>query len=304
MSELPESQLLRFTGPARLEKAVSTLRGILLGITADRVLRKSEIAALNSWVSEHEDLMHKAPIRSMIENIEMVLVQPDDAAEELHDLAWLADAFSHEGQRWEAITGNMQELHGLLHGIVADSQINQAELSKLKRWIDSHQELRGAWPYSEIESLILQVYADGKIDEKEHAGLLSFFGEFALRGDKRVVEPLVVGVEMSVGGICAVCPDVALPKNKYCFTGKSRRASRSDLHKIVSAHGGECSDRVVQTLNYLVVCSEGSRIWAYECYGRKVEDAVGLRKQGYSVQIIHENDFWDAVADLGGEVPR
>lgn len=31
--------------------------------------------------------------------------------------------------------------------------------------------------------------------------------------------------------------------------------------------------------------------WAFSCYGRKVEKAVQLRKDGSQVIIVHENDF-------------
>lgn len=51
-------------------------------------------------------------------------------------------------------------------------------------------------------------------------------------------------------------------------------------------------------VNYLVVGGEGNPCWAYACYGRKVEKAVELRRQGHPIVIVHENDFHDAVLDL------
>lgn len=32
--------------------------------------------------------------------------------------------------------------------------------------------------------------------------------------------------------------------------------------------------------------------WAYACYGRKVEQAIGLRKAGSQLLLVHEADFW------------
>jgi len=33
-------------------------------------------------------------------------------------------------------------------------------------------------------------------------------------------------------------------------------------------------------------------------YGRKVEKAIQLRKEGHKIILVHENDFWDAIEDL------
>lgn len=41
----------------------------------------------------------------------------------------------------------------------------------------------------------------------------------------------------------------------------------------------------------------GNPYRSYSCYGRKIEEAVALRKEGAKVQIINETDFWDAVWD-------
>ena len=63
--------------------------------------------------------------------------------------------------------------------------------------------------------------------------------------------------------------------------------------------GGEVITSVTKQVTYLVIGADGNPCWAYACYGRKVEKAVELRKQGIRILIIHENDFHDAVADMG-----
>jgi hypothetical protein len=57
--------------------------------------------------------------------------------------------------------------------------------------------------------------------------------------------------------------------------------------------GRRCSPRA---LDYMVFGTAGNPCWAYACYGRKVEQAVALRKEGYRLMIVH--DFRDALADL------
>ncbi|HPN82790.1 MAG TPA: NAD-dependent DNA ligase, partial [Spirochaetota bacterium] len=58
---------------------------------------------------------------------------------------------------------------------------------------------------------------------------------------------------------------------------------------------GQVQDRVTEETDYLVVGSGGSPYWAFSCYGRKVERAMNLRRDGHPVSIVHESDFWDAL---------
>ena len=57
----------------------------------------------------------------------------------------------------------------------------------------------------------------------------------------------------------------------------------------------------MNALDYLVIGANGNECWAYSAYGRKVEQAIELRKSGSRLTIIHEFDFWDAVEDSGLE---
>ncbi|RPI99888.1 MAG: NAD-dependent DNA ligase, partial [Deltaproteobacteria bacterium] len=86
----------------------------------------------------------------------------------------------------------------------------------------------------------------------------------------------------------------------FCFTGASSRYKRSELKDIVIRFGGKCTNNVAKFLDYLVIGAEGNPCWAYACYGRKVEAAVKLRKEGHKLLLVHENDFHDAIADYVG----
>jgi NAD-dependent DNA ligase len=71
------------------------------------------------------------------------------------------------------------------------------------------------------------------------------------------------------------------------------------MEQLVVDLGGKITNNISKKLNYLVIGAAGNPCWAYACYGRKVEQAVSLRKAGFKLQIIHESDFHDAVADAG-----
>ncbi len=87
------------------------------------------------------------------------------------------------------------------------------------------------------------------------------------------------------------------------MTGHSKRAKRRDIADVIERLGGYVKGNVSAGLNYLVVCCKKNRTWAFECYGRKVEYAVTLRRLGQGPLIVHENDFWVAVEDAGAQAP-
>lgn len=146
--------------------------------------------------------------------------------------------------------------------------------------------------------LTTKVLSDGRIDEVEHQMLLHFFSEFlAMLDERTIVRPLMFeGVE-KIGALCAVAPDVSFTDRTFCFTGSSTKHSRVELESIVRQLGGEALRGVSSKLHYLVIGAEGNPCWAFACYGRKVEEAVALRRKGKRVVILHEIDFHDAVLD-------
>ena len=92
-----------------------------------------------------------------------------------------------------------------------------------------------------------------------------------------------------------MCPQLIIPDNLFCFTGVSYKAKRSEIKEIVESKGGKFKNTVVKETNYLIVGNGGNPCWAFSCYGRKVEQAVNLRKAGHGILIVHENDFWDEI---------
>lgn len=62
--------------------------------------------------------------------------------------------------------------------------------------------------------------------------------------------------------------------------------------------GGDAVPTVSGKVDYLVIGADGNPCWMYACYGRKVERAISLRREGAKLMIIHELDFHDALHDV------
>jgi len=285
-----------FTGPARLDKAVNSLLGILTGIAADSKVTDEEIGFLVRWVERHQEYRDRHPFNELLPVLAEVLADGVLTAEEHADLLWLCERLQSTDY-YAVATANMQRLHGILAGVAADGVITIEELRGLSAWLLEHEGLKRCWPYDEVDGLVTGMLADGHLDEREHQMLLSFFSEFGGSEGRRTIERPLVDIAGTLRGVCAVCPEVRIPGSLFCFTGESARFSRKQLTDLVRHLGGLCSTSVTRKLDYLVVGAESNPCWAYACYGRKVEKAVDLRKAGSRLLVIHENDFHDAVAD-------
>ena len=73
-------------------------------------------------------------------------------------------------------------------------------------------------------------------------------------------------------------------------------------YDVIARLGGKVRSSVSAKTDYLVVGNAGNPCWAYACYGRKIEEAVNLRKAGASIVIVNETDFWDAVDDIQADI--
>ena len=288
----------KFTSRARLEKAVNSLLGLVEGVAIDNAINQSEITFLNHWLAEHVDVRDRHPFNELIPVVQSAVADGVITQDEHDDVVWLCERL-RSTEYFDQTTADLQRLHAILGGIVSDGQITEDELRGLSTWLQAHEHLKTCWPYDEIDSLIVGILKDKKIDAQEHALLKSFFSEFVAISDDRTINRPLVSESTNIVGLCAVCPEIEFIASTFCFTGASSQHTRKSLGATVERLGGIVAPNVTRTVKYLVIGADGNPCWAYACYGRKVERAVELRKSGVRVLIVHENDFHDAVADAG-----
>jgi hypothetical protein len=218
-------QYIKFTSRARLDKSINSLLGLIEGIAIDGAINESEVGFLNLWLEEHADVRDRHPYSELVPVVRAALDDGVLTQDERDDIIWLCEKL-RSTEFYDKTTADLQRLHAVLGGIVSDGRITEEELQGLSAWLAEHEHLRSCWPYDEIDSLILGVMKDKKIDEREHAILKSFFSEFiAVLDDRTIVVPLVKDEE-SIVGLCAVCPEIEFNGSKFSFTGASSRYTR------------------------------------------------------------------------------
>jgi len=296
MLEQQEYEL--FHTRSRFEKSLNTLKGLIQGITIDGVISDKEMNELINWCSLQAEFQHKQPYSELLPLIYDAISDGNISSEECQDILWVCNNFITENKYFDYITASIQQLHGIIHGVLADNQIDDAEIARLFNWVSINDFLRGTYPFDELYSILTAILSDHIITDYERLQLKSFLGEFIDTRDSfniNLSELEDLRSTLSITGICSVCPDIVFKDHLFCFTGESNRAKRKDIAKIIIERNGLFSENITSKTDYLIVGSSGSSCWAFSCYGRKVEKAVELRKSGSPIIIVHENDFWDAI---------
>lgn len=300
MTERSIGDYWKYTKMPRLNKAINTLRGIAAGIGADRGVSQSEALELANWISLHEDLRGLQPFDELIPLVESVLADGVVTDEERANILWACDHVTGFVNYYDDVTGSLQYLYGLAHGLLADSALTDAEIKALQGWLQDNEFLSGTYPFDEIYSMVTSILADGKITEEERAQLMALLGElvdFRESFNLSSTDFSALKAKYTVGGICALCPEISFPGRVFVISGESDRAERADFSAAISRLGGTVRSSVSGNTDYLIVGNAGNPCWAFSCCGRKIEAAVKLRKSGAKVLIVNENDFWDAVLD-------
>lgn len=288
-----------FAVKSEVHKAVNSLTGILEGIHFDNVVKTAEIEEVLNWCNLHRVFKDKYPFSEIIPMVDKALEDGILTDDEINDIQWLCLNITEDERfvsYYDLVTSSLQKLQGILHGIMADNILHDDEVNSLSEWMELHEFLRGFYPYDEIYSLLTAAKQDGILTNDEINMLKAFFGNFIDTKSSYNVnldELKVLQEQYSIGGICAVCPDIEVKGKVFSFTGTSSKATRNEIAKIIEENDGIFSKNVTNKTDYLIVGNEGNPCWAFSCYGRKVEKAIDLRKEGHQILIIHENDFWD-----------
>jgi NAD-dependent DNA ligase len=291
---------LRFTGKSEADKAISTLKGLLVGVNIDGRINEREIDELSKWCESNHSLIHRNPFKELIEEVHSAISGTLPTSEVIQDLLWLTQKYEGENYYFNAITSEIQILHGICHGILADGKIEIDEINSLRNWLDENSHLETYYPYDELQSILLTVICDGKIDEEESRVLKAYFNEFSSIKSTETKEEISNELEgLRISALCTSNPNVIFDGKTFCITGIMQRGPRAQLQKCLIEYGCKVSETVTKETDYLIVGDNGNQAWAFACYGRKVEKALNMRKSGHQITIIHEYDFFDIIEDLG-----
>lgn len=285
----------QFASAQEVDAALNTLKGVIQGLDLDDAIESDEVAGLGGWIALYQPYREVHPFNELLPVIEKALEDGRIDKVEKADILWLCNRLARESGFHDHITASLQEMQGVLAGMLLDGEVKENEVFGLRNWLERNQHLRSIWPYDEVESLLASVLDDGEVSEEEVYLLQHFFSVFLGVDDQEDVSDAVDDVPFSLTGICAVNPKIVFADKRFCFTGVF---TDIDYYKTVArlhAQGADIVDEPDEQTDYLIVGSGGNPCWAYACYGRKIEQAIALRRQGVPLVIVHEFDFNQAL---------
>lgn len=185
----------------------------------------------------------------------------------------------------------VNELIGLAHGIIADGRTNQAEAEYLQKWLAANGHVTENPLITTLLQRVSIYLKDGILDATESEELFETLkaftgGEFELgEAQKATTLPL-----------CNPPPHIQYFAKRFCFTGTFAFGQRKECEEAVLDRGGSVGG-ISRKTDYLVIGMYATDSWAHSAYGRKIEEAVGLRSAGHPVRIIGEQHWINSLEE-------
>lgn len=181
----------------------------------------------------------------------------------------------------------IDELIGLIKGVMADGAVHQSEVEFLVKWLEKNKDTLDQWPAVAIFPRLKAALSDGSLDGEE---------------EKEIRDLLHVALEQNsvreandAANIpyTTPVPEVQFANRTFCFTGKFQSGSRPWCVSQIIARGGIAASKLTQNVNYLIVGELNSGSWAKDKHGRKIGKAIKYRDAGAKIAILSEQNWFE-----------
>ncbi len=190
--------------------------------------------------------------------------------------------------RSEAVVDRqIDELLGIVKGVVSDGNVNQAEATFLLRWLENNRQASHLWPAKVIYSRLYRALEDDHLDAEEEKEILGLLNQ-VVGGTDCIDNEASLSTSLP---FTQPAPEIIFAHKHFCFTGKFFSGTRKWCQREVEAHGGLIIKGVVRELNYLVIGEIGSRDWIHSTHGRKIEKAVRFNERRARINIVSEQHW-------------
>ncbi len=191
----------------------------------------------------------------------------------------------------------INELIGMLRGIVADGIVNKSETQALAKWMLLNAEVANVFPVKPIAQRLNHIYADGIVTDEECRELKELIDQTLGQQDP---ESVLCGP--TDFPLTKPAPDVVFPRKEFVLTGNFLYGTRKDCEHQIELLGGRCSDAVHPQTDYLIIGSLVSRDWKYTTHGTKIEKAMEYAGK-YPLAIISERHWENYLVGGAGAQP-
>ena len=228
----------------------------------------------------------------------------------------------------ERLVTNLHSLSGIIQGILADGEVNKAEIERLKKWVEDNMVYKRYTLFAKIIDTLTVILDDKVVDSYEQLKLRALVTKFST---SKIYCETTLGIQVLQGIIDGIaCDDnireteiiklkdywekqtlleifkeIADPlsahshlennfplENKtFCLTGEFVLAPRNTIARKLKEKGAIEKSGVSAKLDYLFVGGMGSDAWKFGNFGGKIARALELQEKGAKVLIVAEEEL-------------
>lgn len=194
------------------------------------------------------------------------------------DLAtYIGSSTNSQPRRKLSGTSNaLLELKEIIESIAEDGLIEEQEFELLVSWVNSHEELKGNYPYDKIYKTLYKICEDGIVTQCEIKELLTTLYS--------LIDPLK-GSECTNDCQC-ICGKT------ICLSGEFLHGSKDYISNVLIENGAAIHSSVSRKTNIVLVGDCGSDAWLAGNYGTKIKKAMELQEKGIEIIIMKEKDLF------------
>lgn len=183
----------------------------------------------------------------------------------------------------------IDELIGIVKGVMADGMVTQGEVEFLLRWMETNRQAANLWPAKALYPRLAQVAAKGFMTLHEEGEMLNLLMKTV--GGNTAPQ---TGFASNSTQLPLTEPPVPLSfeGRAFCFTGAFHSGTREWCHSQVTSRGGRSSGNITKKLDYLVIGDVGNESWAHSTHGRKIEKAIEYNLTGCCIAIVSEEHWY------------
>ncbi len=183
---------------------------------------------------------------------------------------------------------SVHELLGLIRGILADDEVQEAEVVTLAKWLIANREAADTWPADIIADRVARVLDDDIITDEERDELRDLFQRLiGSHEDTTDFHSAATRLPLTEPP-----PAISFSGKMFMFTGKFLYGTRRVCEAEVTERGGLVTSNISRQIDYLVIGAIGSRDWIHSTHGRKIEGAIENIRRGANTAIIAE-EHWE-----------
>jgi len=180
------------------------------------------------------------------------------------------------------------ELIGIARGLIADAELNDAEIEFLYRWLAASEGAHANPMIALLMERIRDIFTDGYVDEDERADLTDVL--MRLTSNDFELGEALKATELP---LTEPAPNIQFDSMTFCLTGTFSYGKRGACESLIERLGGRCAKNLTQSTNYLVIGSYATDSWKQSSFGRKIEQATKWQAEGLPIAIVSERHWRD-----------